>query len=111
MLIEFARRRAEIVKNYQKFIPDIVSAIREILGDARVYLFGSIVEGRAAGGSDIDIMIVANVRGNLKKAEIIAKIEEKAGLPLDNPFEFHLLTEDEFERWRKIFKPKLVELE
>ena len=110
MLIEFARRRAEIVKNYQKYIPNIVSAVREILGDVKVYLFGSVVEGKAVGGSDIDIMIVANVRGNLKKAEIIAKIEEIAGLPLDNPFEFHLLTEDEFEKWRKIFKPKLVEL-
>jgi len=35
------------------------------------------------GGSDIDIMIVADVRGNLKKAEIIAKIEEMAGLPFE----------------------------
>ena len=110
MLIEHSMRRAEIVRNYRKFIPNIVSAIREILGDAKVFLFGSVVEGKAVGGSDIDIMIVADVRGNLKRSDIIAKIEEKAGLPFDNPFEFHLLTAEEFERWKRIFKPKLVEL-
>jgi len=110
LLIEHSMRRAEIVRNYRKFIPKILSAIRETLGDAKVYLFGSVVEGKVVGGSDVDIMIVADVEGNMKKAEIIAKIEEKAGLPFDNPFEFHLLTPEEFERWKRIFKPKLVKL-
>jgi len=33
-----------------------------------------------------------------KRAEIIANIEEKAELPLYHPFEFHLLTQEEFDK-------------
>lgn len=53
-----------------------------------------MVKEQAAGGSDVDILIVSDKlpedfrsRGSLK-----AKIEEEAGLPLYHPFEIHLAT-------------------
>lgn len=55
-------------------------------------------------------MIVADVESNRKRAEVLAEIEERIGLPLSHPFEFHLLTKDEFDKWVSIFKPKLKKL-
>ena len=62
-------------------------------------MFGSVVEGCITGGSDVDVLIVADqlpgnfkVRGNLK-----AQIEEAANLPLYHSFEIHMATREEAE--------------
>jgi len=94
-------------------LPKISKAASELLGDAKVYLFGSVAEGKAVLSSDIDILIVTgveDVRSGKKRADIIAKIEERAGLPLVHPYEFHLMTQDEFREWLEVFKPKLVRI-
>ena len=77
----------------------IASAAGKALGLCNIYVFGSVIEGHATGGSDVDVLIVADrllkdfrVRGNLK-----AEIEEVAGLPLYHPFEIHLATREEAE--------------
>lgn len=70
------------------------------LEDAKVYLFGSVAEGKAVPSSGIDILIVTEIEEvtkGRKRAELIAKIEEKDKLPLVHPFEFHLMTESEFK--------------
>ncbi len=111
MLPELWKERAEIVRKYREWLPKIANAAKEVLGDANIYLFGSVAEGEATPSSDVDIMIVTrgeNVATGRKRAEVIAEIEERAGLPFVHPFEFHLMSKDEFERWVKIFKPKLV---
>ncbi len=111
MLPELWKERAEIVRKYKEWLPKIANAAREVLGDVDVYLFGSVAEGKAAVSSDIDIMIVTHrediARGR-KRAEVIAEIEERVGLPFVHPFEFHLMTEKEFRKWMRIFRPKLV---
>ena len=47
----------------------------------------------------------------MKRAEIIAKIEERCNLPLYHPFELHIVSEREFEFWKRVFKAKLIEIE
>ena len=89
----------------------MVHAVKSVLGDAEVYLTGSVVEGKSVPSSDIDILIIsesADVRKATKRAEIIARIEEESGLPFVHPFEFHLMTKDEFQEWREVFNPSLV---
>jgi len=111
LLIELGKRRAEMIEAYRKFLPKIAEAIREVLGsNARVYLFGSVVEGKTVASSDVDVMIIADVAGNLKRAELLAEIEERAELPFFHPFEFHLMNDEEFEVWMKVFNPKIVEV-
>ena len=96
-----------MLKNYKKYLKIINKSINTILENSKVYLFGSVIEDNLVAGSDIDILIISNVpKKHLKRAEIIAKIEENAGLPLSHPFEFHLLTEEEFNTWIKIYKLK-----
>ncbi|MHA1679289.1 MAG: nucleotidyltransferase domain-containing protein [Promethearchaeota archaeon] len=92
-------------KNYKKYLKRLNKSSKKILKDAHLYLFGSILEGKLVGGSDIDILIIADVpKNHIKRAEIIAKIEEKASLPLSHPFEIHLITKEELEKWSKIYK-------
>jgi hypothetical protein len=38
----------------------IAKAAEEVLGLCEVYVFGSVVEGRAIGGSDVDVLIIAD---------------------------------------------------
>jgi len=89
----------------------IGKAAKNLLGECETYVFCSVVEGKATGGSDVDILIVSDKipensrgRGNLK-----AKIEEMAGLPLSHPFEIHLANKHDFEWYRRHIK-KVVKI-
>lgn len=89
----------------------IGKAAKNLLGECETYVFGSVVEGKATRGSDVDILIVSDKipensrgRGNLK-----AKIEEMAGLPLSHPFEIHLANKHDFEWYRRHIK-KVVKI-
>lgn len=100
-----------MIKNYKKYLKKIESSIKTTLNDSQVFLFGSIIEGNLVAGSDIDILIIANIpKKHLKRAELIAKIEENAGLPLSHPFEFHLLTQKELNTWIKIYKLRFEDI-
>ncbi|MHA1192455.1 MAG: nucleotidyltransferase domain-containing protein [Promethearchaeota archaeon] len=101
----------EMIKNHRKYLKTINKNIKLVLKEAQIYLFGSIIEGNLVAASDIDILIIANIpKSHLKRAEIIATIEEKSGLPLSHPFEFHLLTQEEFDKWIAIYKIKFEEI-
>ena len=105
------RQTNKFIKNHKKYLKKIESSIKVILKDSQTYLFGSIIEGNLVAGSDIDILVIANVpKNHLKRAELIATIEENAGLPLSHPFEFHLLTQEEVNNWIKIYKLRLEDI-
>ncbi|TET00632.1 MAG: nucleotidyltransferase domain-containing protein [Promethearchaeota archaeon] len=100
-----------MIKNHRKYLKTINKNIKLVLKESHIYLFGSIIEGNLVAASDIDILIIAEVpKKHLKRAEIIANIEEKSGLPLSHPFEFHLLTQEEFDTWSEIYKIKFEDL-
>ncbi len=106
---EIIRFRLEIVKlaeDWEKWVKRIADASRRVLGESEVYVFGSIVEGRATGGSDVDILIVSsNVPEKVgARSRVKAVIEEEAGLPLYHPFQIHLATPREAEWYRRHMK-------
>ncbi len=104
-------RTNDMIKNYKNYLKKIVSSIKSILNNSQIFLFGSVLKGDLVAGSDIDILIIADVpKKHLKRADLIAKIEENAGLPLSNPFEFHLLTQEELNTWIKIYKLKFEDI-
>jgi len=99
-LLEILKYRMKLMKllnEWVKWSKRIADASKEILGECKVFVFGSVVEEKAVGGSDVDILIVYNKLPESKRerAEIIAKIEEEAELPLYHPFEIHLVNEEE----------------
>ena len=101
-MLSLLRAKLEInkfVRDWRFWCDAIAEAAVAVLGECEVYVFGSVVWGRVAGGSDVDVLIVADrlpgdfrVRGVLK-----AEIERRAGLPLYHPFELHLVTRGEAE--------------
>ena len=101
----------EMIKNHKEYLKIINKNIKLVLNESQIYLFGSIIEGNLVAASDIDILIIAEVpKKHLKRAEIVANIEEKSGLPLSHPFEFHLLTQEEFDTWSEIYKIKFEDI-
>jgi predicted nucleotidyltransferase len=100
--------RKEMHENFRKYLKKIYRAIQKTLTHFDAYLFGSIIEGKRIAASDIDILIVSDVkRSHIKRAEIIAEIEERAGLPLSHPFEIHLIDTKQYETWKEIYKLKV----
>ena len=101
----------EMIKNHREYLKRISKNIKLVLRESQTYLFGSVIEGNLVATSDIDILIIADIpKSHLKRAEIIANIEEKSGLPLSHPFEFHLLTQEELDTWIEIYKIKFEDI-
>ena len=106
-IFEAGAERRRIIEKWREYVLRIASACKNILGDCEVYVFGSVVENKWTGGSDVDILVVSdNVPSTSKeRAEIIARIEEKADLPLSHPFEIHLTKREEADwYWKHIRK-------
>jgi predicted nucleotidyltransferase len=100
-----------ICSQIREYLNIIKKNIEQILKESDVYLFGSVLENKLTGGSNIDILIVADVpKKHMLRAEIIASIEEKSELPLYHPFELHFIDFEEFNKWKEIYKLKLEKL-
>ena len=100
-------RRKRYFEDWESYARRIKEIAEEILGEAKVYVFGSIVEGNAHPAlSDIDVLIVSPrlPKSNEQRAKIIAEIKRRLG-PF-NPFEIHLATPGELE-WYRRFTSKL----
>ena len=95
------RKRAEMVRNWRRWTGRIAEAVEEVVPEAEVYAFGSVVRGEAIGGSDVDILIIVDElpRGVLERAKTKESIVEKAGLPYYHPFQIHLVTREEAESY------------
>jgi len=90
---------SRIAHQWRFWCEAIAKAAYEVLGPCHVYVFGSIAEGRVTGGSDVDVLIIADsLPENFRaRGELIARIEEEANLPLYHPFQIHLATPKEAE--------------
>lgn len=108
--VDILVKRAEMVKNWRKYVNSIVEAAKAVLPGSKIYVFGSVIKGESTGGSDVDILIVSEgISGNnLERARIKVKIEELSNLPLYHPFELHLINEEEGEWYFKRIK-ELIE--
>jgi len=102
--------RARMLRDWTRYAEAIARAVRELLPEARIYVFGSVVSGKAVGSSDVDILVVARElpRSHLERARIKALVEERCGLPYYHPFEIHLVTPDEAEPFLR--RGKVIEL-
>ena len=93
-------KRANMLQNWRRIVKRVVEAIKDVLPDAEVYVFGSIVKQGMTASSDMDLFIFSEkYRKNIPKMKIILEIEKKAGLPEYHPFEFHLVNKQEKTRY------------
>ncbi|TFG19665.1 MAG: nucleotidyltransferase [Promethearchaeota archaeon] len=111
-LYKFGKEMFELAKNHEQYLLPIKKACLKLLPDSKVYLFGSALTGDLVAGSDVDLLIVTKKKtlSWKKRAEIVAAIEAKLALPIAHPFEFHVKTENEYERFMAIYNPRLKEI-
>ncbi|MHA1911598.1 MAG: nucleotidyltransferase domain-containing protein [Candidatus Kariarchaeaceae archaeon] len=89
----------------------MVESAKLVLNNPEIYLFGSAIEGKLVGGSDIDIAIVGDIPNRqIERTTIIAEIVENANFPLNHPFEYLLLTQEEYIRWNEKYHIKKEKL-
>jgi predicted nucleotidyltransferase len=48
----------EMLRKWKEYGGRIAEAASQVLGECEVFAFGSVVESRATGGSDVDILVV-----------------------------------------------------
>lgn len=108
VLLAQKSQKAQYLQKPIFFAKVIKKEAQKSLVGARVFIFGSVVVGRSAPSSDIDILISAGdvPKNQEDRAKITAKIHKKVGL--FSPFEIHLVDDGEFS-WYKKFA-KLVEI-
>lgn len=89
LLVKEARKREEVFKNLPFYLERLKNEMRKMDGGSRVFLFGSVARGEHALTSDIDVLILTD----LKPEMVIAKLRQ-AGF--DEPFEFHVVDRKRF---------------
>ncbi len=107
LLIEGKKRKEKYFKNYKFYCQEIKKEAKKILGEnVKVLVFGSLVKRNWTLQSDIDVLIISD---NLPEDfEERGKIRTKIKSKIDpfSPFQLHLVTKEEFEKWYKNFIKK-----
>jgi predicted nucleotidyltransferase len=96
-LVKMTLERQAAFKNLPSHLKSIKQTARRLDEKAEVYLFGSAATGENNYSSDIDILVVTDV----KPAEVIVAMWE-AGI--EEPFEIHVHTQREAEFFRRTAK-------
>jgi predicted nucleotidyltransferase len=78
---EWLSKRLRLLRSWHE-VTDIVSKkVRSFVPEAQIYVFGSVIEGRVTGSSDLDLIVV--VPDNVNELEFQVKLykvlEEEMG--------------------------------
>lgn len=81
--VKYGYRRYLLLKNWRSIVQRLLRTVCRALGDAEVYVFGSVVEGRFTVASDIDVLIVSSRVEESEKfaVELQLLIEDELKLP------------------------------
>ena len=98
--VRLKAERLRALMRWREFLPAIVKAIEEVLGDRPVYVFGSVVEGEITADSDVDVAVLVEEvpRSALRRVALLDRIwsaMERRGVPHWYPVELHLMTPEE----------------
>jgi len=105
-LLKEREERLKIFKNYREYVKIIRKIARELLGDVKVYVFGSVVRGDYHPIlSDIDVAVVTSCQDRRKHLKLKAEVARLFG----DIFEIHVLNENEWKFYKR-FIDKFVEI-
>jgi len=101
ILLEETKEYRVYFDNYLRYLKIIKEEVKKILKDAEVFIFGSILKGKFNPASDIDVLIVSKSLDPSKKSLVKSLLYKKIGF--FSPFEFHLASDEEYDKWYKNF--------
>lgn len=108
VLIETTKEDEVYFKNYLGYAEKIKKEAQKILGEVKVFIFGSILR-KDELKRDIDILIVSeNLTDSYQKTRVQAELWKKIGV--FSPFEFHFATPEEYNSWWKYFIKEEIEI-
>lgn len=106
--IKSGRETLHHLSNYREIARSVKEIVLQKYPEAKVYAFGSAVEGKFTAASDIDILIVADdvgrEEGSLLKAEILRQVGYSV------PLQIHVATSRQLTAWYLRFVGKIEEL-
>lgn len=100
--IEEAKKIEEIYGNLDNILRELKVLIKKYLSDSKIYLFGSVVRGKYTMSSDIDILVITEQKERVDLDRLKALIKKKF---IDIPFQLHIVSNKEYEKWYKKFIP------
>ncbi|MEM3680034.1 MAG: nucleotidyltransferase domain-containing protein [Metallosphaera sp.] len=80
-------------------LPELLEAVRSVLSNAEVYVFGSALRNELTANSDVDILVVSDRALGSQRHKLVVAIEEKLRTPLI--FEIHLTTKEKLVWYKK----------
>ncbi|MEM0011432.1 MAG: nucleotidyltransferase domain-containing protein [Nitrososphaerota archaeon] len=91
--------RFKSLLKWRDHLPELLEAVRSVLPDAEVYVFGSALRNKLTANSDVDILVISDRALGSQRHKLAAAIEEK----LRNPFifEIHLTTKEKLAWYKK----------
>lgn len=108
ILIEEEKEKEIYFKNYLFYAKQIKKEAEKILGEVKVFVFGSILRQNEPK-RDIDILIVSkNLDDFKKRREVRVRVWKKIGI--FSPFEIHFATPDEYNGWYRYFLKRKKEV-
>lgn len=100
VMIETSKEKKKYFEDYTKYTNIIKKIAKKILGEAEVIIFGSFIENKHTMASDIDVLIISD---NMKdRNQTLLEINKALGT--FHPFELHLITQKEFEWYKRFIK-------
>lgn len=107
LLIRRQKEKEKYFQNYLGYARKIKKEGERLLGEVRVFVFGSILK-KDEVPQDIDVLVISPKLKKDQKSQIRVKIGEKIGF--SSPFELHLITPEEYKSWYQFFLKEKVEI-
>jgi len=107
LLLKKINREEKYFKDYLEYAKKIKKEAQKILGEVRVFVFGSVLEKEEIP-RDIDILIISpKLKSASQKSKIRTFLWKKG---FSSPFELHFVTPKEFKEWYSHFIKKKIEV-
>ncbi len=107
IIAQTAEEERKYFENYMEYAKLIKELAEDLLGNAEVYVFGSVVEGRYTPASDIDILIVSEntPHRQSERAKVVGEIIK--AIDVFAPFEIHLINYRELNWYERFIGKKI----
>lgn len=102
MEIEHARVRKSYLDNAIEYLKKIKDVCKTFDPECRLIIFGSYIRGDMKPDSDIDVLLITSRASDaFYRGRLRAEIAKNIGLV--TPFEIHIVSSEEYERWYRKF--------
>ncbi len=111
MHIERGLRRRQVLESWRRHVKRLCVRAAELLGEARVLVFGSVARGDWSADSDIDVLVVSPnaPEDPWRRAEVATALREAAG-EAASLLELHIVRPEQYLGWYRRFIDAEVEV-